>query len=175
MSGESTTSDLVELVRRRSEASNRRDIAALISFFADDGVYDTSPSGLGIYEGRDAIGAFIAGYWEPFEELRFEPEEILDLGHGVTFSVIRQAGRPAGSSGLVQKREAHVTRWVKGRIARVTVYLDIEEGRAAAERLARERGRRCRLRTSSWRAVSSRIETGRRSMKWRFARSFTPM
>jgi ketosteroid isomerase-like protein len=137
---ESATPDLVELVRRRSEASNRRDIDALISLFAADGVYDTSPSGLGVYEGRQAIGAFIAEYWDSFEELTFEPEEIVDFGHGVTFSVVRQDGRPAGSSGYVQKREAHVTEWIGCMISRVTVHLDVDQARAAAERLAEERG-----------------------------------
>src|SRR5437660_11978921 len=111
MSEQSTTPDLVELVRRRSEASNRRDIDAVIGFFAADGVYDTAPSGLGAYAGRRAIGAFLAEYWSSFEELVFEPEEILDLGHGVTFSVVRQDGRPARSSAHGQKREAHVTEW----------------------------------------------------------------
>jgi hypothetical protein len=33
-----------------------------------------------------------------------------------------------------------VTEWVEGRVVRVTVYIDIDEGRATAERLAEERG-----------------------------------
>ena len=44
MSDESKTPDVVELARRRPEASNRRDMNALMSLFAPDAVYDTSPS-----------------------------------------------------------------------------------------------------------------------------------
>ena len=59
---------------------------AVISRCPPDAVYDTSPDGLGVYEGPAAIRAFI------------------------------------------------------GHIPRVTVHADIDEGRAAAERLAEERG-----------------------------------
>jgi ketosteroid isomerase-like protein len=139
MAEESTTPDLIELARRRPEASNRRDMDALMSLFAPDGVYDTSPSGLGVYEGPAAIRAFIKEWWDAFEELVFELEEVLDLGNGVTFSVIRQVARPTGSTGRVRTREAHVIEWAAGMIARVTVYTDIDEGRAAAGRLAASR------------------------------------
>jgi ketosteroid isomerase-like protein len=140
MSEESTTPDLVALVRRRSEASNRRDMDALMSLFAPDGVYDTSPSGLGVYVGRSAIRAFIGEWWDAFEELYFEPEEVLDFGKGVTFSVIRQDARPTRSASKVRTREAHVIEWIGAVAARVTVYQDIDAARAAAQRLAEERG-----------------------------------
>jgi prophage DNA circulation protein len=58
----------------------------------------------------------------------------------VTFAVHRQHARPIGSTAPVQTREAQVTEWVEGRVMRVTAYLDIDEARAAAERLAEERG-----------------------------------
>jgi len=91
---------------------------------------------MGTYEGHAAIGAFLKGYWEAFEQLRFELEEALDLGNGVTFLVNRQVARPVGSTADVRTREAHVVEWAEGMVARMTVYNDIEEGRAAAERLA---------------------------------------
>jgi len=49
-------------------------------------------------------------------------------------------GRLAGSSGSVELRYAGVSTWADGLIERVTTYLDINEARAAAERLAEERG-----------------------------------
>jgi ketosteroid isomerase-like protein len=140
MSEQSATADLVELVRRQTEATNRRDMDALIASARPDVVYDTSPSGLGVYEGPVAIRRLSEDWWGAFEELRFELEEVLDLGNGVTFSVTRQDARPAGSSGYVRTREAHVTEWIDGMAARVTVYTDIDDGRAAAERLAESRG-----------------------------------
>jgi ketosteroid isomerase-like protein len=140
MPEESTTPDLVEVARKQLEAVNRRDLDALASYVVPDVVYDTSPSGLGVYEGREAIRAFLKDYWDAFEELRFELEEFLDLGNGITFSVNRQHARPVGSSAHIQAREAHVTEWAEGMVVRVTVYIDIDEGRAAAERLAESRG-----------------------------------
>jgi ketosteroid isomerase-like protein len=91
MSEGSTTPDLLELTRRSLEAVNRRDLDTLLSLAASDVVYDTSPSGLGVYEGQAAIRAFIKGYWEAFEELHFDLEELVDVGNGVTFSVNRMS------------------------------------------------------------------------------------
>jgi hypothetical protein len=62
------------------------------------------------------------------------------VGNGVTLSVIVQEGRPVGSTAHVQMRFAGVTTWVDGLIERNTNYTDIDEGRAAAGRLAEERG-----------------------------------
>jgi ketosteroid isomerase-like protein len=140
MPEESMTPDLVERTRRQIEAINRRDLDALMKFCPPDGVYDTGTHGLGVFEGPAAIRGFLEDYWGAFEDLRFELEEALDLGNGVTFSAVRQDARPAGSIGYVRRREAYVLEWVEGMVARLTVYTDIDEARAAAERLARERG-----------------------------------
>ncbi len=141
MSDGSTTPDPVELVRRTTDAANRQDLDALMSMCAPDGVYDTTPSGLGTYAGPAAIRAFLREWWDAFEELHATLEEVLDLGGGVTFSVIRQDARPAGSASSVRTREAHVIEWRGEMATRVTVYTDIEQGRAAAVRLAEERAR----------------------------------
>jgi ketosteroid isomerase-like protein len=140
ISEESTTPDLVELTRRQFEAANRRDLEAVMTAFAPDAVYDTSPAGVGLYEGPAAIRAFLGEWWDAFEEISLEPEDVLDLGHGVVFTLVRQTARPADSTGRVQRREAYVVEWVGDMIRQVTVYTDIDEGRAAAERLAEEPG-----------------------------------
>jgi ketosteroid isomerase-like protein len=103
-------------------------------------VFDTSPLGLGAYEGQAAIREFFEDWIGTFEEFQMEPEEILDLGGGVTLAVALQSGRPVGGDGQVQWRYAAVSVWVDGVAARTTNYFDIDEGRAAAERLAKERG-----------------------------------
>ena len=66
-------------------------------------------------------------------------EEFIDLGNGVTLGLFVQKGRPAGSSGVVQSREAHVSLIEADRIARVESFLDPVEARAVAQRLAEER------------------------------------
>ena len=140
MSEESTPPDLVEVVHRQLEAVNRRDFDALLPYAAPNVVYDTSPSGFGVYVWVAAIREFIEGYWKAFEDLRFELEEFVDLGNGVTFAVNRHHARTIGSTAPIQAREAQVTEWNDGRVVRITVYMDIDEARAAAERLAQERG-----------------------------------
>ena len=139
MPEEPTSPDLEELVRTTVEAVNRRDFDAMLGYAAPDFVYDTSPSGFGIYEGVPAIRDFIEGYWRTFEEIRFELEEFQDLGNGVTFAVNHQEALAVGSTAPIQAREAHVMEWENGLLARITVYIDIDQARAAAERLAQER------------------------------------
>ena len=140
MPNESTTPDLVELQKRLTAATNRGDVDAVVAFYAPDAVYDMSPVGMGVFEGHAAVRGFIEDWWTSYEESGFEAEETLDLGNGVGFRVLVQKGRPVGSSGEVQLRYGTVSVWEDAKIVRVTNYSDVGEGRAAAERLAQERG-----------------------------------
>jgi ketosteroid isomerase-like protein len=139
MSEESTTPDLVGLTRRNFEAANRRDFDAALSFYAPDAVWDTSPMGLGTHEGLATIRGFFEDWIDAYDEFEVEPEEILDLGNGVVFVVICQHARLVGSTGHVQQREAWVSLWADGAFLRTTTYPNIDEARAAAERLAESR------------------------------------
>jgi ketosteroid isomerase-like protein len=138
MSEESTTPDLVELGSRFVEAANRRDFDAMLSFFAPDAVWEPTilPT---TFEGVAAIRGFLQDWFASYEEIWAEQEEGLDLGNGVVFSVVIQKARLVGSSGEVRQRDGVVAIWVEGLIERVTLYTDIDEARAAAERLAEER------------------------------------
>jgi uncharacterized protein (TIGR02246 family) len=137
MSEESMTPDLVELMGRAFEAANRRDLDAVAGSFADDATFD----GRGVpdhYEGRAAIRSMLEEWFGAYEELEFGLEEARDLGNGVVFAVVVQSGRPAGSAGHLRQHEGWVFVWVRGLIARLTTY-PVDQGRAAAERLAEER------------------------------------
>ena len=48
-------------------------------------------------------------------------------------------GHPVGSSGELRMRTGNVVSWTEAVIERETGYVDIDEARAAAERLAKER------------------------------------
>ena len=139
MSEQPTTPDLRLLVQRVS-GLKRSEVEDLMSFFAPDSVWDISRGGLGVVEGREAIRAFFEEWWAAYEDHESEAEEIQDLGNGVAFAVFVQRGRPVGSTGWVEFRDARVMIWADGLIERTTAFLDIDEARAAAERLARERG-----------------------------------
>jgi ketosteroid isomerase-like protein len=91
------------------------------------------------FEGLPAIRRFYEDFFGLWEDLTSELEELLDLGNGVTLSVIRNRGRPVGSAAEAQQRVAWVATWGERTIARIDIYLDIDEGRAAAESLAGER------------------------------------
>jgi ketosteroid isomerase-like protein len=140
MPEESTTPDLVELVRRQIEAAQRRDFDALMSFYATDAIWDGSSFGAGPFDGAEAIRRLFEDWFSSYEEWRGSPEELLDLGNGVVFAVIRQDARPVGSRGSLQARFAYVYEFVDGLIVHVVNSTNLDEARAAAERLAEERG-----------------------------------
>jgi ketosteroid isomerase-like protein len=140
MSEGSTTPDLVELTRRVFDAGSRHDLDATRSLYAADALLDLSDAALGSFQGVAAIGNFLEDWWGTWEEHLIEVEEVVDLGHGVAFSCVREDGRVAGSDGHVQQRRGWVLLWVEGVISQATAYLDVDEARAAAERLAESRG-----------------------------------
>jgi len=140
MPEESTTPDSFKSMRRTMVAFSRGDFDSQMSFYAADAVLDMSARGLGVFEGRAAIRGFWEDYYRSFEDLSFELEEVLDLGNGVIFAVVRQGARPARSGARVQMREAWVSVWDGDVFIRGSSYDGIEEARAAAERLVEERG-----------------------------------
>ena len=136
MSKEFTTPDPVELVRKQLEALDRGDLDGVVSSVAEDGVLDGRAD---LIEGRAAIRAFLSEWFGAYEELDFELEEVSHLGGGVVFAVVIQDGRLVGSAGHVRQREGWVYLCVGGSIARLTTS-GVDQARAAAERLAQERG-----------------------------------
>jgi ketosteroid isomerase-like protein len=138
MSQKSTTPDPVELGQRLTDAINAREINAVISFYAPDAVFD-QPT-FEVFEGLAAIRSFIEDWFGAYDEVETEAEERRDLGHGLAFVVYVQRGRLRGSTRWVHARVAFVNAWADGLIQRTTVYVDIDEARADAERLAEERG-----------------------------------
>jgi ketosteroid isomerase-like protein len=139
MSEESKTRDRVELTRRFFEAASRRDFGPVMGVLAADAVWDTPQLGTS-FEGVAAIRRFFDDWTSAYDEHEFELEEILDLGKGVVFAVVRQDARLTGSAAHVRARPVFICEWVERTIARVTVYRDIDEARAAARRLAGSRG-----------------------------------
>jgi ketosteroid isomerase-like protein len=139
MPEERMTPDPAELTRRAFEAVNRRDIDALMSFFAPDAVLDGRLVG-GKYEGRAAIRGFLDEWFGSFAEFRYEVEEFVVLDGGVVLAVVNQEARPVGVDGQVHLREGWTICWsADGLLVRLTTHTDIDHVRAAAERLAESR------------------------------------
>jgi ketosteroid isomerase-like protein len=138
MSEESTARDLVEHTRQVFDAANRQESDAVLSFFAPDAVMDLSDGGLGTFRGIAAVGGFLEDWFGTWDSYRIDPEEVRDFGNGVVFIVYGEQGS-VGGGGRVEQRRAWCLLWVEELISFVAVYLDPDQARAAAERLARER------------------------------------
>ena len=140
MSEDSARLDVLEISRQTREAISQGDIDTAMGFFATDAVYDLSAGGLGAFEGIEAIRSFLEDWHRSWEDYRFEEVELLDLGHGVGLSVMRESGRLAGGRGRVDLLAAQVAICANGKVEWMKAYTDADEARAAAERLAHERG-----------------------------------
>jgi ketosteroid isomerase-like protein len=92
-----------------------------------------------VCEGRAAIREFFDDGFDSRRRWAMETETLFDLGSGVVHGVQEHKGRAAGSFGAVEFRDAFVCQVVDGRFVRFTRYADVDQARAAAERLMRER------------------------------------
>jgi ketosteroid isomerase-like protein len=139
MAEESTTTELAKLARQYVEAMNSSDLDAAMALFAPDSVLDTGGP-LGRFEGADSIRRYLADWMGAFDEFAIGVDEFADLGGGVTFVVSEQTGRPKGTGVRLRLRYANVIIWVGSRAMQITQSPDVDEARAAAERLAKGRG-----------------------------------
>jgi ketosteroid isomerase-like protein len=140
MPEESATRDLVELTRRGLEAG-LGDLDTGMRFFSGDAVWEVPVLGMSL-EGSTAIRGFLEDWLGAFDQFEINLEEVLDLGGGVVFALGRTDALTRGGAGRARLREVfvYVVTWVEGKIARVAAYNDVDEARAAAERLAESRG-----------------------------------
>jgi ketosteroid isomerase-like protein len=139
MPDESSTRDLAERLWRFVDALSRRDVDALMKFFVPDAVWEALGAGDERLRGLTAIRGMLEDWLRPYEDYQLDVEELVDLGNDVVFSVAEHRARPINSSGFVQWRQGFVVLMEDDLIARVSSYRDIDEARAAAERLAEER------------------------------------
>jgi uncharacterized protein (TIGR02246 family) len=134
---ESTTPDLVERVREGFDAFGRGDFDAVARFFAPDAVWDMT--GGETFEGIAAIRGFMEEFVSHFESFEVEVEEIRDLGGEVVIAINTMRGYALGSAMEVRQRGLFVYEGKAGLAVRCTGSSDIDKGRAAGERLAKER------------------------------------
>jgi ketosteroid isomerase-like protein len=95
---------------------------------------------MGKSRGHGEIRAFFEDWSRAHEDFAIALEELRDLGHGVTFAMCVQRGRPWGSDGLVEFRYTALSTWADGLISWQANYTAIDEARVAAERIAGKRG-----------------------------------
>jgi hypothetical protein len=137
------TPGTVELAQRPMEAVNTRNLDAFMLCFAPGAVVDLTRTAGVVNEGREAI-RYQEDWLGSYDELAYSAEEIVDFGNGVTLAIVAQSARPIGTTAYVHAREGFLVVVDHGLCVHTTVYAptEIDEARAAAERLAHERGRR---------------------------------
>ena len=75
----------------------------------------------GVLYGLEALGRYIAGWIQTFDELRVEPEELIDAGDQVVV-VVRLTGRMKASDAAVDMRLGVVYTFRDGKIVRGREY-----------------------------------------------------
>jgi ketosteroid isomerase-like protein len=121
-------------------ANSEEHLERVLAHFAPDAVWENTPEGpfLGA-RGRAEIAALLADWWSIWDEHEHYIEEMVDLGGGVIYAVVREDGRISGSEARVEQTNGFVLEWADGLVTRVTVHANTDAGRIAAERLSRER------------------------------------
>jgi ketosteroid isomerase-like protein len=82
MPKQSATPDLVERVGLTLYPLNSGGHGTVMSMYAPDAVFDLSSLGLKTFTGTAAIRAFIEGWFDAYDEVDVQTEEIVDLQRG---------------------------------------------------------------------------------------------
>jgi hypothetical protein len=139
MHEEFATPDVVDLTHRAFAHLNSRDLDAVMGLLSPACVCDMSRWELGVYSGVEAIREFADNWFGTLYEFALVADQIEDFGNGVVY--VEQVGhRERAPGGFIELPSAAVALWESGVLMRITVYPDADEARAAAERLAEERG-----------------------------------
>jgi ketosteroid isomerase-like protein len=111
----------VEALRRAYEASSQSNPEPFMDICAPDIVFDLSRSPFpeaGVYHGHDGLRAWFRGLGSAFQNLRYEAEDITDLGFRQVLTVIRVLGEGQFSEIGVNYCFATVSTFRDGKIVR---------------------------------------------------------
>ena len=134
MPEESTTSDLVELVQRFSEALGRRDADAAIRLLALDFVYRPIATFTDSQErGVDEFRGFMVDWWDTWaEDANWQPDTVRAYGEAVV-ALLRFSGHARASGAEMTGGLFEVFRFQDGRIRQIEDFTNSPDAIAAAE------------------------------------------
>src|ERR671910_2945165 len=126
----------VETVREGYEAFNRGDVEWMIAQLDPEIVWEdaTEVPGSSSYRGTREVRGYLESFAQQWDEIRFEPEEILDAGEQVV-ALVRMVARGRASGAQVDARLAHLYELREGRgmrVLRVRTFFDRERALEAA-------------------------------------------
>jgi uncharacterized protein len=121
----------VEFARLGYDLFNRGDLDGLVALCAPDIVWrDPGNPDTPDVTGHDGIRAYFETVLEPWEDLRREPEEIIDAGDRV-LALWRMSARGRGSGIEIDMKGADVLTFRDGLLALWEAYIDRDAARAA--------------------------------------------
>jgi ketosteroid isomerase-like protein len=124
----------VQVVRDQFRATNEREFGRAMELYSDDVTMVVS-GGLnpGSFEGKEAVGRWFGDWIGTFEPgYHFEIQEARDLGGGGVFLLATHGGRGRASGAEVHGETTYLYRVHDGRIVRVELFFNPQEGRRAA-------------------------------------------
>ena len=123
----------VEIVRRHTEAWNRRDLTAWLALFSSGAEIDWSRSRgplKGAYRGRDELEVFWDAFWSTFEDVQVEMHGFTKVGSEV---VVPNTAHIRGRQGIeVVARSTFVFTVENGQITRFRMFQERAEALEAA-------------------------------------------
>ena len=133
----------IELAKRALDAFNSGDVEKMIEL-ADEALewrpaFGGATGGATAYHGHDGFREYWRGTQEIFDHFRFEPEQFIDDGNSLVV-IGRGSGRAKGSGIEIDQPFAMLWKIRGGKAVFGQTFTDPDEARAAAERLAQERG-----------------------------------
>jgi ketosteroid isomerase-like protein len=127
----------VETVRLAYEALHRAGLDAFLEHLHPDAEYDiTAAIGpyAGRYYGREAIRDFLADYFESWEYVRMDPEDLVEVGDDHVVVDLHMHMRGKGSGAQVAAHPTNVWTLRDGMAVRIAVHNDRDEALRALRR-----------------------------------------
>jgi ketosteroid isomerase-like protein len=127
----------VGVVQAAADAFARDGVDGWLEYFTDDVDYRAAEGAIddrGPIHGKDALRAYAEDWLEMFDDVRFEPVEVIDAGDDTVITVLRVSGRPKGTSAEAELvlSFASLSTIRDGKIARSREYWTREEALKAA-------------------------------------------
>jgi ketosteroid isomerase-like protein len=125
----------MEVLRAQFAATNDRDFARAMEYYADDVVLVVEEGFLntGTFVGKEAVGEWYGDWFRAFDtDYRFEIEEIRELEAGLVFMTATYGGSGRASGAKVTDRRAYLYRVEDGEITRIQLFLSPEGALGAA-------------------------------------------
>ncbi|HSD23389.1 MAG TPA: nuclear transport factor 2 family protein [Solirubrobacterales bacterium] len=125
----------VDVIRDQYAATNERDFARAMSYYAEDVVLVVEEGFLstGTFEGKEAVGEWFGDWFRAFgADYRFTIDEIRELAPGLVFLTATYGGTGRASGAEVSDRRAYLYRVKDGTVTRVQLFVEPESALEAA-------------------------------------------